>query len=126
MQNNVAVPNLIGSNIESFQQTGIEQLEQTVEQIEQRAEEFEGLFVSLLIKELRTTSGEGGLFGGENSDSYGSLFDLFLGEHLAESRPLGIASIWLDQYRANQDPNSTTGDSGPVVNVSPSQPGAEE
>jgi Rod binding domain-containing protein len=62
-------------------------------QIEKMASEFESVFVSLMLKEMRNTldSGEGGLFGGEGSDTFGGMFDLFMGQHLAEASPLGIA-----------------------------------
>ena len=57
------------------------------------AEDFESVFVSLLLKELRqSTSGEG-LFGGEASDSYGAMFDLYLGQHLAQHGNFGISDL---------------------------------
>lgn len=68
---------------------------------EQVASQFEGLFVSMLLKELRQTLQEG-LFQGEQSDSYGALFDQYLGEHLADRESLGIRQLILSQYRANQ------------------------
>ena len=57
------------------------------EQIDQVATEFEGVFVSLLIKELRSTTEGDGFFGSEDSDSFGSMFDLSL-IHISEpTRP---------------------------------------
>jgi len=63
------------------------------EQIEHVANEFESVFLSMMLKEMRNTldQKEGGLFGGEGSDSFGGMFDLFMGQHLAASQPLGIA-----------------------------------
>ena len=60
--------------------------------IEKAANEFESVFLSLMLKEMRNTldSDEGGLFGGDGSDTYGGMFDMFMGQHLSESRPLGI------------------------------------
>jgi len=62
------------------------------EAIEKAASEFESVFLSLMLKEMRNTldSDEGGLFGGDGSDTYGGMFDMFMGQHLSESRPLGI------------------------------------
>ncbi|MDE0934641.1 MAG: rod-binding protein [Mariniblastus sp.] len=59
---------------------------------EAAASEFESVFLSLMLKEMRNTldSDEGGLFGGEGSDTFGGMFDMFMGQHLSESRPLGI------------------------------------
>jgi Rod binding domain-containing protein len=68
-------------------------------EIARQAKEFEGVFMSLLVKEMRKTVGEGGLLGSESTDSLGGLFDMYLGNSLAESQPLGIASLWVDQYR---------------------------
>lgn len=71
-------------------------------QMENVAEEFESVFLSLLLKEMRGSSQEeGGLFGGESSDSYGGLFDMFMGQHLAKDSPLGIGRMLLQQYEKN-------------------------
>jgi Rod binding domain-containing protein len=48
------------------------------------AREFEAVFASLLLKEMRN-SVDGGLFPGDKSDSFGSLFDLHLGRVMAEA-----------------------------------------
>ncbi len=63
------------------------------EQIDKMAKDFESVFVSMLLKEMRNTldTGDGGLFGSEQSDTFGGMFDQFMGEHMADSSPLGIA-----------------------------------
>ncbi|MCA9176305.1 MAG: rod-binding protein [Planctomycetales bacterium] len=61
-------------------------------QIESRNEalkEFESIFVSLLIKEMRQSSE--GLFPGDSTDSLGALFDQHVGKSVAEGPGLGIA-----------------------------------
>ena len=67
--------------------------EEKEERIEQVASEFESVFLSLLLKEMRNTLDQenGGLFGGEGSDTLGGMFDMFMGKHLADSSPLGIS-----------------------------------
>lgn len=57
------------------------------------AAEFEGLLTSLMLKEMRQTVGGDGLFSGESSDVYGGLFDLYLGQHIAQNGGLGIARM---------------------------------
>jgi len=57
------------------------------------ADEFEGLFMSLVLKEMRKTVPGGGLFGGDASDTYGGMFDLFMGQHLARSGGIGIREM---------------------------------
>ncbi len=69
------------------------------------AVQFESLFMSMLMKEMRNTLGEGALFGGESSDVYGGMFDMMMGDALAESQPLGIARTLqsaLQSYENNE------------------------
>ena len=77
------IPSVIGDEMKDFKD----------EKIEKVASEFESVFLSMMLKEMRNTldQEEGGLFGGEGSDSFGGMFDLFMGQHLAETQPLGIA-----------------------------------
>lgn len=73
------------------------------------ASEFESVFLSLMLKELRGTLQEGGFFGEEGSDTFGGMFDLFLGQHLAKAAPLGIGELVLDSYAsASSSENSET------------------
>ncbi len=66
--------------------------------------EFESVFLSMMIKEMRNSLDGGGFFGEESSDTYGGMFDLFIGKHLAESKPLGIADLLLEQYNKSKLP----------------------
>lgn len=58
--------------------------------------EFESVFSSILLKQLRESLEEG-MFGAEASDSYGTMFDMFMGQHLAQAGGVGI-SKYLDNY----------------------------
>jgi flagellar protein FlgJ len=80
-------------------------------QREELAAQFEGMFVSMLLKEMRATV-EGGLFGGEQSDTYGALFDMHLGQHLADSGALGIRELLLDQSLRQTENAMPQGDNG--------------
>ena len=67
------------------------------------AEEFESLFVSMLLKNMRTSMSEEGLFGSDSSDTYGGIFDLFMSRHLAQGSPLGVGEMvksYLDNSNA--------------------------
>lgn len=55
--------------------------------------QFESLFVSLLLKEMRQTLETGSLFGEDGGDILGGLFDTYLGEHLARAGSLRIADM---------------------------------
>ncbi len=59
--------------------------------IEQTGKHVEALFLSMLLKEMRQTLGEDGLFAGDTSDVHGGLFDMYLGKHLADSGGVGMA-----------------------------------
>lgn len=55
------------------------------------AKKVEGMFLSMLIKELRETSNGEGLFPGDSAGIHGGIFDMMLGEFIAENSPgLGI------------------------------------
>ena len=62
---------------------------------------FESIFSSLLVKSMRESLGQGGLFGEEDrSDVLGGMFDYFMGQHLAPSGGLGIAAMVKKQLLA--------------------------
>lgn len=69
--------------------------------MQKAASDFESVFVSLMLKEMRNTldSENGGLFAGEGSDTFGSMFDMFMGQHIAASKPLGIGQA-IETYMA--------------------------
>jgi Rod binding domain-containing protein len=57
------------------------------------AKGFEGLFMSLVLKEMRKTLEPNGLFGKDAGDVQGGLFDMYMGQHLAQSGSLGLARM---------------------------------
>ena len=64
--------------------------------MERVAKEFESVFVSLMLKEMRNTLDEG-FFGSESSDVLGGMFDQFLGQHIAASSPFGLQQLLVAQ-----------------------------
>jgi flagellar protein FlgJ len=58
---------------------------------------FESVFLSMLLKEMRQTLEPGGLFGKDGGDIYGSLFDQFMGQHLAQGKGMGLAQALMRQ-----------------------------
>ncbi len=55
---------------------------------------FEGVFASMLLKQMRQTLGSGqGLFGKDPGDIFGGLFDHFMSQHMAQKGSLGIAHM---------------------------------
>lgn len=71
--------------------------------VEKVGNEFEAVFLSLMLKEMRNTldTENGGLFAGEGSDTLGGMFDMFMSQHMAKSQPLGIGDA-IRGYMSNQ------------------------
>ncbi|MDM4016763.1 rod-binding protein [Roseiconus lacunae] len=82
----------------------------SAENMEQLGTEFESVFVSMLLKEMRNSLDEG-FFGSESSDSFGGLFDMFVGKHLAESDALGVGKMLAGQYESQSGGKPSVGES---------------
>lgn len=80
--------------------------------LEQVAGQFESMFLSLIVKEMRQTLEPGGLFGNDGADIRGGLFDLYLGQHLAKAGGLGLAAMLRRHLKAQ-----TPDDSAPATHV---------
>lgn len=70
---------------------------------EEVASSLESVFASMLIKEMRNTLSEG-LFGSEQSDVFGGMFDLHMGQAMTEGRGLGIRDMVLAQIESQTSP----------------------
>ncbi|MFC1758070.1 rod-binding protein [Planctomycetota bacterium] len=62
------------------------------------AAHFEGVFMSMMLKEMRATLSDG-LFGNEASDTFGALFDMHMGQHLADEGGIGIREMVVAEYQ---------------------------
>lgn len=60
------------------------------------AQNFESLFISLMLKEMRHSLSEG-LFPGDKSDTLGGLFDMQMSQQIAQSGGIGIAEA-IERY----------------------------
>ena len=58
---------------------------------ERIGKDIESMFASMLIKTMRESFTEDGLFPGDKSDALGSLFDQYMGEQIASGGGLGLA-----------------------------------
>lgn len=72
------------------------------------ARQVEGLFASLLLKEMRGTGEEGGLFGGDSTDVLGGMFDQYMGQAIADAGGLGLRDYLMDQARPPTDTGTTS------------------
>lgn len=68
----------------------------TADRVRETAQEFEGVFLGLLMKAMRSSVGKGGLFG-ETADTqtYRELFDQEIGRSLARAGGIGLAQLVL-------------------------------
>jgi Rod binding domain-containing protein len=57
------------------------------------AKEFESVFASMMLKEMRQSLEPSSLFGHDSGDIYGGLFDRMMGEELTKGQGLGMASM---------------------------------
>ena len=64
------------------------------------ATHFEAMFMATMLKEMRATLSEG-LFGKEGSDTLGALFDMHMGQHLAEAGGIGLRELVAAEYAKN-------------------------
>jgi flagellar protein FlgJ len=72
------------------------------EKVQKVIEEFEGVFMSMMIKQLRETNNGEGFFPGDHSDTYGGMFDMFMGQHLARGSQTGLESLFESTTAKNQ------------------------
>ena len=61
------------------------------------ARDFEGMFMSIMLKQMRETLEPGSFFGSDSADVYGGLFDLYMGQHLAQAGGLGLGAVLKQQ-----------------------------
>ena len=85
----------------------VEKAPMSRELMEEVGTEFESVFASMLIKQMRESAASG-LFEGDGSDSYGAMFDMFIGQHMAEAGGLGIKQMLVQRYTANLPSSSPT------------------
>jgi len=91
----MTIPPLSISPIENFDLTS--RADVSGPSMDAALEKFEGLFISMMLKEMRKSVGKG-FFGSDKADAIGGLFDMTLGEELGRHGGLGIAAA-LNRYR---------------------------
>lgn len=62
--------------------------------------DFDSVFCSMLLKQMRSTLEENGLFCGDKGDVLGGLFDTFLGQAISQAGGFGLASSLLASGQA--------------------------
>ncbi len=91
------------------------------ESAERLGRELEALFVSMMMKQMRQSSLDEGLFPGDRSDTLGGIFDDAMGKQVAELGGLGVAELIQSVPAANRGLTASTGKMATVGNATTSQ-----
>ena len=59
------------------------------------AREFESVFVAMMLKTMRQSMSKD-MFSGDDSDTFGGMFDSFMGQHISEQGGIGLAKFLAD------------------------------
>lgn len=86
ISNSMPLPESAGSSHAS----GRANLNQSATQV---AQDFESVFASMLLKEMRQSLEPGTMFGEDSGDVYGGLFDRHFGEQLTKGNGLGMKKM---------------------------------
>jgi Rod binding domain-containing protein len=78
---------------DAFGGGGYAKIKPNLNEEQKAAKDFESVFTTMLLKEMRQTLESDSLFSGDSSDIYGGLFDQFLGQHIADAGGLGLAKV---------------------------------
>jgi flagellar protein FlgJ len=86
ISNSLPLPESAGSS----HATGRANLNQSATQV---AQDFESVFASMLLKEMRQSLEPGTMFGEDSGDVYGGLFDRHFGEQMTKGNGLGMRKM---------------------------------
>lgn len=89
------------ARLDNLKQRSEVQSNQT-ESAERLGRELEALFVSMMMKQMRQSSLDEGLFPGDRSDTLGGIFDDAMGKQVAEMGGLGVAELIQSVPSANR------------------------
>lgn len=73
------------------------------EAVREAAQQFEALLVQNMLKNMRAASGEDGLFGSSQMDSYYEMFDQQVALEMARNGGLGLADVLVQQMAAREE-----------------------
>lgn len=104
MSNLQAIPRNSAANDAISQLPGANVKQDRVRQAEM-AKDFESLFLSLILKEMRQTLEPESLFAGDSGDIQGGMFDQFMSKHLTDAGGVGLAATILRQMQPESPSN---------------------
>ncbi len=106
---------------------GLRQHDDQRQTLERVAQQFEALFVHMLLKQMREASFGGGLFDSSQSTFYRDMFDAQMAQHVGGQTGLGIAQLLVNKLaktlphvpEAQAAPVTTAAQPAPAVPASP-------
>lgn len=116
-----AVSSLPGATLPSRDLNGPKLQAKTGPSVRDMAKEFEAMFLSLLLKQMRQGLEPGGLFPGDTGDVQGGLFDQYMSNHLADAGGVGLAAAL--ERQLHQDATADVFRPAPAVGPVPGAPG---
>ncbi len=86
------------------------------------AQQFEGMFLNILLKSMRATVPQDGMFDNQQTQMYTSLLDEQLADKIAAHRGLGLAKVLEQQLMRQQFGSTAAGQTGQAGASLPLQP----
>jgi len=90
------------TDFNSLAQLKNEAKEQTPEVIREVANQFESIFVGMMLKSMRQAKLADGIFDNSQSEAYRDMYDQQLSVHLAGERGIGLADLIVKQLSPDQ------------------------
>ena len=84
----------------------------------QVAQDFESVFASMILKEMRQSLEPGTLFGEDSGDVYGGLFDRFIGEQMSKGKGLGMSRMVQESLEQMQYGNKASAPANSTASIS--------
>ena len=92
------------TDFKGFSALRTEARQESPEAIKKVAQQFESLFVQMMLKSMRDTLPDGGLFNSNQKDMYQDMFDKQLSLNVSSGRGLGLAEVIERQLSRENQP----------------------
>ncbi len=96
-------------SLDGFEQMRAQARDGDSEALSGAAKQFESVFVQMMLKAMRDTVPEGGLFDSEQSDFYQGMFDQQISLNIANGKGVGLSEI-IERQLSKLSTGSVTGD----------------
>ncbi|HTQ36807.1 MAG TPA: flagellar assembly peptidoglycan hydrolase FlgJ [Steroidobacteraceae bacterium] len=98
---------------------------QSPEAIREAARQFESLFTSMMLKSMRSASGQDPLFGSDQEDMYQDMFDQQMAVQMSRGKGLGLADMLVRQLQGSATGVPAQAGAGAATGKSATAPAGE-